>query len=111
MSKFSEALKVSMGDRGSVNLSLSLNKLDEKPSASEVRIGRLERRIEKLKQQLAARDDLIQKHDGMMERYPHSFSRIANLGRHYAEIKRVLALENRCKEQAALIVLLQKQLS
>jgi hypothetical protein len=111
MSKFSEALKVSMGDRGSVNLSLSLNKLDEKPSASEVRIGRLERRIEKLKHQLFARDALILKHDGMMQRYPHIGLGVQNLEKHYAEVQCVRALEQRCKEQAALIVLLQKQLS
>jgi hypothetical protein len=36
-----------------------------------------------------------------MERYPHIVSRIANLARHYTEIKRVRALEARCKEQAA----------
>jgi hypothetical protein len=85
--------------------------MTEKPSPSEVRIGRLERRVEKLKQQLAARDALILKHDGMMQRYPHIGVGVTNLERHYAELRRVKSLEDRCKEQAALILLLQKQLS
>jgi hypothetical protein len=45
------------------------NTITEKRTALAVRIGRLERRIEKLKHQLAARDALIQKHDGKISTY------------------------------------------
>jgi hypothetical protein len=83
--------------------------LNEKPSPSAVRIGRLERRVEKLKKQLAARDALIQKHDGMMARYPDIARQVAKLGTRFDELERVRVLEERCKEQAVLIVLLQKR--
>ena len=78
------------------------------PDAATVRIGRLERKIEKLKQQLAAREELIKEHDEMMERYPHIKGRIDSFTKYKAELQRIRDLEARCKEQAALIILLQK---
>lgn len=78
------------------------------PSTSDVKIGRLERKLEKVKKQRDHYKKLCEHYAEVLTKHPHIKTRYNSYNEMIKERERVRALEKRVKEQEQLITLLNK---
>ena len=82
--------------------------MENKPTPHEVQIGRLKRKLNKVKDQRDRAKSLLEHYKKVISMQPHLESRYKTYTDRLAERERVRNLEKRVEEQAKLIELLQK---